>query len=226
MNKDMPIVCINLERATERRAMIEKEWISDRSCPVHFIEAYDRRKIDAGELLFDYDSTAAVKFFNRPLTPGEIACATSHALAVRYAKESNMESVVIIEDDMIPTFESYEQFNDILSHMQIEFPQSCAAMLHKEHLYLPYILAEKKQHFGIVSRASYGACMYYLHCSAYDSFLEDLLSYRAPADWHWKRYIDAKQLVAPIIPLAYHSGKETYIGNEYRGKASYREYIE
>lgn len=225
MNKDIQIVCINLERATERRAMIEKEWISDRGCPVHFIEAYDRRRIDAGELLFDYDLTAAVKFFNRALTAGEIACATSHALAVRYAKESNMESVVIIEDDMIPTFESYEQFNDILSHMQVEFPLSRAAMLHAEHPYMPYVFAEKRQHFGRISRASYGACVYYLHNDLYDSFLKDLLSYRAPADWHWKGYIDAKQLIAPTNPLAYHSGKDTYIGNEYRGKASYREYI-
>lgn len=226
MNKDIPIVCINLERATERRAMIEKEWISDRGCPVHFIEAYDRRRIDAGELLFNYDSTAAVNYMKRSLTSGEIACATSHALAINYAKENNLEHIVIIEDDVIPLFRDYNEFNSILSHLHTEYPQPCIAMLHCEFLALPYKFKEKKQYFNQVSRPTYGTWAYYLPSALYDSFTKDLLSYRAPADWHWKNYVSTNQLVAASSPLAYHASLNTYIGNEHRGKLSHRIHIE
>jgi GR25 family glycosyltransferase involved in LPS biosynthesis len=226
MNKETPIVCINLRRAVDRRSIIEKKWVQDRGCSVDFIEAYDRRSVDAGELLFDYDAKASIDFFKRELTSGEIACATSHALAVQYAKEKDMDHVVIIEDDMIPLFEDYREFNKKLSCMRDEFPLARIAMLHAAHPSLPYKFKQEKKYFGQVERASYGACVYYLHNTIYDLFLEDLLSYRAPADWHWQKYIDAGQLVSPIMPLAYHSGEDTFIGNAHRGKASYREYIE
>ena len=226
MNKETPIVCINLQRAKERREYIEKEWIAARGCSVHFIDAYDRREVEEGRLLYDCDPDAAVNYMKRNLTPGEIACITSHALAINYAKERQLDSVLIIEDDIEPLFKDYDELNSVLSYMSVEFPDSSIAMLQQEHLTLPYKVEEEKQYFKRVSRATYGTWSHYLNASIYDSFLEDLLSFKAPADWHWKKYCNAKQIVTPTIPLTHHIGKDTYIGNAHRGKAAYREYIE
>lgn len=95
--------CINLERAVERRERFTRDWIEGLGFPVKFFTAFDRRQVEAGEQRFPYDEAAARLRTRRPLTPGEIACATSHALVMREELEScGPEGVIIFEDDCHP----------------------------------------------------------------------------------------------------------------------------
>jgi GR25 family glycosyltransferase involved in LPS biosynthesis len=223
--KEIPIICINLARAKDRREYIEKEWIGNRGCPVHFIEACDRRDIEEGRFLFPYNKENSKNFLKRELTSGEIATVTSHVLALEYAKRNNFKEVIIIEDDVEPKFPTYNKLNEIMAHMHIEFPKARVAMLHQAHPYLRYIVCNRKEHFRQVKRASYGTCSYYVDSRVYDTFINSLLSFECPSDWYWSNFINEEQLVIPKIPLAIHIGKTTYIGNDYRGKVSHRTYI-
>jgi len=108
--------CINLDRATERRERFTKDWIDDLGFPVRFFSAFDRREVEAGKLHFSYDEATAKRRTGRPLSAGEIACVTSHALVMREEIEfCGPEGVFIFEDDCVPL----PGANEILRRVQM-----------------------------------------------------------------------------------------------------------
>lgn len=214
------ILCINLKRATERRSYIEKEWIEKRGCNVTFLEAFDRRELDNGKRLFDYDENAALKEINRKLTHGEVACITSHILAVKYVISNNIQDVVIIEDDAIPLFEKSYDLHNSLSQIGVEYPNAEISILHATHNGVTC-----NDHYGLASEPPWGNCAVYFKQSVYEEFVNDLSTFTRPADWYWHKYIEQGRVVIPVTPLIQHHGVTTYIGNDYRGKLGYRNYI-
>lgn len=223
--KEIPILCINLPRATERRDYIEKEWIDKRGCSIHFIDACDRRDVDSGNLLFDYNKLNAFKYLKRFLSNGEIACNISHIQAIQYAKEMGMESVIIIEDDSQPLFDNYTELNKVISNLDYEFPDATVAMLHEAQGYAPYKTSTVKKYFSLISYPSYGNVSIFLKNTVFDRQLDYLKSFERPADLYWKEFVKTNSLVKATVPLSKHLGNSTYIGNENRGAVAHRTFI-
>jgi len=56
--------------------------------------------------------------YNGPLNAGQLGCTLSHLGIIKYAKEHNLESIFIIEDDV----ELAENFNEVISKALDELP--------------------------------------------------------------------------------------------------------
>lgn len=211
----IPILCINLKRATERRSFIEEEWIEKRGCDVTFIEAYDRRDIETWKHLFDYDEDTAKKYIRRKLTPGEIGCIASHILTIQTAKANNMSEFVVIEDDAVPLFKNASEFYNSLSYIDKEYPHAEVAMLFERK----YVIKEKKEHYGLVSKTPWGNIALYFKSTGVDQFVNSLKLFHGPADWppYWEKYCKENKLITPLHPLIKHRGESTYIENIHRG---------
>lgn len=57
----IPIYCINLERAVERKHNIEKTWINGLGLQINFWKAYDRRDIENNKFIYPYDKNLTQK---------------------------------------------------------------------------------------------------------------------------------------------------------------------
>ena len=55
LSSQIPIFCINLQRATERRQLIQELWIDGLGIDINFWEAYDRRNIENGIYQYSYN---------------------------------------------------------------------------------------------------------------------------------------------------------------------------
>lgn len=100
---NIPIFCINLERAKERKQRIEDIWIKDLDFEITFMKAWDGEDIVSNNFYFQYNQDDIYKTIKRYLTPGEIACTTSHCMVYEYALKNNIDYCIVMEDDMLPT---------------------------------------------------------------------------------------------------------------------------
>ena len=69
MNNQISIFCVNLERATERKIRLSKEWIDNLKLDINFWQAYDRRDIETGKYIYDYDPIKAKQTIGSSLSP-------------------------------------------------------------------------------------------------------------------------------------------------------------
>jgi len=207
--------CINLDRATERRERFTKDWIDDLGFPVRFFSAFDRREVEAGKLHFSYDEATAKRRTGRPLSAGEIACATSHALVMREEIEfCGPEGVFIFEDDCVPL----PGANEILRRVQ-----TAASALHGVEVIAchkpqsSYTFSEKVNGAVRIIRPPWGSmCTWYSSQGLRRAY--DILScMEIPTDWLWRDLAVAEKFALLVPPVASHDGGTTYIGNEHRG---------
>jgi len=98
--EDIPILYINLNRATERRNKIE-EILNNSHLSYERIEAVDGTLFEKNEIKQKYNF--------RKLSTNEVACALSHIKAIQYAYDNSLDNVLILEDDC--SFE-YLEFKD------------------------------------------------------------------------------------------------------------------
>ena len=212
----LPILCVSLKRAVERRSLIEREWIMKRECPIQFIEAFDRREIVEGREIYKYDINASIGRIGRPLSSGERACATSHALAVKQAIDKNYEEVVIIEDDSYPNFSNYRTFVDYVKQCRLEFPDVKIGMLGSP-VDKGFTTSERKQYFSLLVDPSWGCVGTYLHNSIYQDYYNKLISMSGASDHYWWDYVPSKEIAISNTHLAIHQeNMPSYIGNEFR----------
>ena len=120
---NIPIFCINLERATERKEYIQKEWIDKLGFDITFWKAYDRRNIEQNKIIYPYDKNLTIKTIGRELNTGEIACSTSFCMLYEHCLNNNINEILIIEDDAIPINDTKKVFEYISAGKQ-EFPNS------------------------------------------------------------------------------------------------------
>jgi len=207
--------CINLERATERRERFTKDWIDGLGFPVRFFSAFDRRDVEAGRMHFPYDEDAAKRRTGRPLTAGEIACATSHALVMREEIEfCGPEGVFIFEDDCVP-LSGADQI--------VERAQSAAGALHGVEViacHKPrshYTFGEHVSGAVRIIRPPWGSMVTW-YCPQGLRRAYDILSrMEIPTDWLWRDLAAQGKFAMLVPPVAGHDGGTTYIGNEHRG---------
>ena len=216
---DIPILCVSLTRAHERREKIHRLWVQERQCNVEFIDAVDRRDVLSGAVKYTSPAPAPKR---RNLTAGEIACSLSHAKAIQTAKDRGYARCIIIEDDIIPLFKNPQELNEIINHHDQEFPCSKIALLFKDpgpSTGRPIRHAVKK-YFSSLSRAPWGCCCYAVKHNEYDRLHRFFSSLMWPADWYWSIEYAKKGRIALVNePLAAHEGSTTYIGNEFRIEA-------
>ena len=82
---------------------MEKKILFALDFDIEFFTAFDRRELDKGNYVFPYDEEKTIKLIGRPLSQGEIACATSHLLLLKHALEKGYNEIVVMEDDIRPT---------------------------------------------------------------------------------------------------------------------------
>jgi glycosyl transferase family 25 len=100
---DLPIYCISLTRATERRRLMAAQVRKMGLRRFEFLDAVDARTLTMEQLLESgtYDSVTCRQFHSRDLTINEIACSLSHAAAYRRVVEEGHPWSLILEDDAL-----------------------------------------------------------------------------------------------------------------------------
>jgi len=206
--------CINLERATERRDQFTKDWVDGLGFPIKFFPAFDRRDVEAGKMHFPYSKSVAKRRTYRPLTAGEIACATSHALLMREELElCGPEGVFIFEDDCA----SLPGADKI-----VERVQAAAAALHGVEAIICYkpdsehSLGEEAGGAARVVKPPWGSQITWYSQQGLRLAYDILSRMEIPVDWLWRDLIAKRKLAMLVPPVSMHAGGTTYIGNEYR----------
>jgi GR25 family glycosyltransferase involved in LPS biosynthesis len=212
------IFCINLERATERRRMIEEEWVQKRNIPIEFFTAFDRREIEKGIYPFPYNQDETLKRIKRPLSSGEIACASSHCMLLQTALNKGLEEIIILEDDCLPTKNtSMEKIEQAIVNCKKAFPNVQVLIMHEPDAHVR--IAHTINGIHLLAFPPFGFMMVWLSKQAMKLLVNDLSTMCYPADWLWaKRFLPMKAIALCEIPFGYNAAQgNTYIGNEFRG---------
>lgn len=214
----IPIFCINLERATERRQFVEEQWVHKHGIDIVFWKAFDRRRIDIfGEYIYPHEpEIAAENTGGRLMSSGEIACATSHCMLYEHLLAEGHEEVIVMEDDITPTFMRKEGFFKRVKQARVEFPQLEAVLLHKPHV--KWESEKTGKYFSVLKHSPFGNQCTYFTRKGLEIAVEDLSSGNVIADHIWNRVFTPQGLLGLATPpLVHHLHKTTYIGNEGRG---------
>jgi GR25 family glycosyltransferase involved in LPS biosynthesis len=153
---NIPIFCINLERATERRKKIEKLWIEELGFDITFWKGWDRRDIEKGKYYFPYNEEKTTKHIKRKLSQGEVACATSHSMIHEYCLNNNITDYIVMEDDIKPTgiYKNAQDLFHLLKMGKSEFPDVKIYLLHRTPC--KFKTTETKRHFSRLLTAPWG----------------------------------------------------------------------
>jgi len=212
----MKIFCLNLKRATERREMIEKEWMKKHGFDIEFFNAFDRRDLNTGNYIFPYDEEKTIKLIGRPLSHGEIACATSHLLLLKHAMKMGYDEIVVMEDDIIPTeYTTVKSMEKAIATCKKEFPHSNVLIMHHNDGRAKTIASKKG--INLLSFPPYGYRLVWLNKKAMKLLIQDLSTMSYPADSLWiLRFIPMRTLSMTEKPLGFGDAKHSYIGEQYR----------
>ena len=99
----IPVYCINLPSAKERRAFMLEQVDRTEFSNFQFIEGINGAELDVEGLTRDglYDDATARKYHGRPLRLGEIALSLSHGKIYDQVVANNQKMALILEDDAI-----------------------------------------------------------------------------------------------------------------------------
>lgn len=185
---NIPIFCINLERATERRAKTQRLWVDGLGLDITFIKAWDRRDIDAGKFLYEYDPKATQSAIGRQLTSGEIACSTSHCIALQRALDSGAEHCIVMEDDVLPSpGVDASSFERVLL-VREELPECSVVLLHEIHEFMNKVgVIKDTPNFRVLCRPPWGTQMTFYTRDGMEKVLQALRSMRYASD-NWKAF--------------------------------------
>jgi GR25 family glycosyltransferase involved in LPS biosynthesis len=206
---NIPIFCINLERATERRKKIEKLWIEELGFDITFWKAWDRRDIENGKFYYPYNPELTQNTIKRQLSSGEIACATSHCMVYEYALKNNLEYCIVMEDDIFPN-PIFQYLNDkklpkiVFNYIKkclIEHPSTNILLMHRVCCDNRFSIKQEKEHCYITHTPPYGAQMNYYSLSGIHNTLEVLKTMQYLVDEYPKIITDVCLIKCPI---AYH----------------------
>jgi GR25 family glycosyltransferase involved in LPS biosynthesis len=221
----IPIFCINLERATERKKHIQKEWIDKLGFDITFWKAYDRRDIEQNKIIYPYDKHLAIKMIGRELNTGEIACATSFCMLYHYIIKHNYKEVIVMEDDVTPLISDRNELYNNIYIAHEEFDSYDILLLHniEQRFFKKYqnVYYDIKSCFSRYRICPWGNQMLYLKLSAVKKIYSKLIQMYCPADYP-QQELSAKELIICGInnPLCYHiwDGRDSksYIQNQHR----------
>jgi GR25 family glycosyltransferase involved in LPS biosynthesis len=228
--KDIPIYCINLKRAEGRKKIILHEWTDKRGININFFDAFDRQSADINNLPEPYNynllnkniSSKEKRFlskeFKREMTIGEICCSISHCNLLKKLIDEGVEEAIILEDDAIPLFESYEEFFNSIEECKKENENLSILLLHDPSS-LPYgnkiKVFKSKKNYKILSK--FVACTQAIYYSkeGMKKYYESASRLIAPIDLSSQFIIiDEKLLNLINKPLVKHETLTTYINED------------
>lgn len=231
----IPIFCINLERATERKAYIEENWIKKFDLPITFWKAYDRRDIEKGRFIFPYDESKALQTIYRQMSDGEIACATSFAMLYQYLIQNKIPEAIIMEDDVIPLISHKNDLFDAIKIGKNEFPNAQVILLHKPspkdmRESRDKIYYEKKQYFSLCEQTPWGNLLFYITLDAVKKYFKMFRIISNVADGPQRILCKEQKVIIVNNPLCSHIGWDqtlysSYIGAQYRASKPNRKFI-
>lgn len=231
IKNQIKIFCINLERAKERKSIIEEKWIKDLNLKINFWKAHDRRKIEEGDYVFNYDKEQSIKVLGRELSSGEVACATSHYQLFVHILESNIDECIIMEDDIVPLIKNKKTMFEAIQEAKCEFPSSGMILMHNPHPMQMKtcpneIFFVRKKVSSLCRTAPWGTQFFYINKMClnlvYDYLCDNKskITISKPADYFQKDFLSPMQIVSILNqPLCHHdwsSSSTTYIGNNLR----------
>jgi GR25 family glycosyltransferase involved in LPS biosynthesis len=224
----IPIFCINLERATERKAFIQKEWIDKLGFDIKFWNGYDRRDIENNKFVYSYNKEAAIKIMDRELSHGEIACATSFCMLYDHLLKNNYDEVIIMEDDASPLINDKYILFKTIEYGKKEYPESNFMLLHGKN---PSIKTQKtiskQKYFSEIMPIPWGNILIYLDNIAIKKTYATLKEMICPADYPQRMLSANKELNVIVVnnSLCKHNTNKTYIGNDLRFIKNIRDFI-
>jgi len=218
----MKFYCLNLPRAVDRRAQMQRLWTEERGFELEFFPAVDRRDIAAGAFPLPYDPAAARSRCGRELTPGEVACATSHHLLLRHALAAGHTEIVVMEDDILPAAHTTPPaVNAAIQSALTTFPRLGVLILHEA--LQPVRAWETRGDTALLAEPPFGFCCVWLNARAMELLARDLATLCYPADWLWtRRFAPMKTVAMTTTPFCTHDGKDSYIGNSSAGPQARR----
>lgn len=228
---EIPIFCINLKRAKERKKNIEEKWANNLGLNINFWNAYDRREIEKGNYIYKYEKNKVLEEIGRELSLGEIACATSFCLLYEHILKNDINEVLIMEDDIEPEIFEGQIIDKIIKKGKTEFPKSNIMLMHNppsiNEKNKSLIFNIKKNVFSQCLVPPWGNQLFYANAHAINFLYEFLKQMRCPADYPQREYAKKHTVIITNRPLCKHywSGESavTYIGNE--GRNTKRKFV-
>ena len=223
---NIPIFCLNLERATERKEYIQKEWIDKLGFNINFWKSYDRRDIENNNYIYQYNKELAEQNFGRELSYGEIACATTFCMLYEYLLNNYYEEAIIMEDDIIPLISDKKELFHTIDQGKIEFPLSELMLLHRSRN--PHGVSIKREYHSLCKSPCWGNQLFYINKAGLIKTHNILKTMSCPADAPQRVLAQLDIVIASNKPLCDHrwtgGDSTTYIGNSFRGTS--RKFIE
>jgi glycosyl transferase family 25 len=166
----MHTIIINLARATERRATMERQCAALGLIP-EFLDATDGRALsDADRALVDHAARKRITPY--PLSDNEIGCALSHRRAMQRIIDNNWPMAVIIEDDARLSSE----FPAILSAIEnVIFPFDVIDLHRKlktDEIFIPLALLGQSNRLGRIGYTHMGCITYVVSRAGAERFLK------------------------------------------------------
>lgn len=220
----IPIFCIHLERATERKVLIQDLWVNKLGLDITFWPAYDRRLVEKDQMIYPYNRTKALSIMERELNDGEIACATSFCLLYEHIMQNNIVECIILEDDVIPLVYDKETIFSTIGKGKEEFPEVQMMILHKPAEidlvnHPTSIFYHKKTHSSLCRVTPWGNLCFYVTIDAVRYAWQLLRQMCCVADYPQRELAMANKVIIANNPICEHYESEqtkTYIGNYYR----------
>ena len=206
------IFVINLERNKERRETIEKQFKSYNITNYEFIKGIDGNTLTNDLISLNVKTRKNIdKKYKNHFSNKEIACLKSHALAISKAIKDKLDSVIILEDDIVIC----EDWNSRLDKLIKITPKKW------NHIYLSgfpagYDLIENQDQFNPLafapflhvekSKTTMGAFSYMLKKEVFNIVKKEYLSFTTPTDNIIDKLIKSGELISySFFPyLTYH----------------------
>lgn len=220
---NIPVVCINLPRAVDRREATLRLWkpILGDSLKMH--DAIDRRGIENGGITPPIPREVH-RDLGRRLTSGETACLLSHLAALTtYRNLIGKEGLIVMEDDVDPLPEAHSLLR-IIQQARLEAPKVDMLLLCEP--VNAYFIARETPTIRIASphQYPYGCTMVWYSPKAIDDYFARMSSLDVPADYR-AEFCHQGRVGILKHPVARHQGHDTYIGNQHRGTAAQRVFM-
>jgi GR25 family glycosyltransferase involved in LPS biosynthesis len=220
---DIPIYCINLKRARERREKMLQEWTIKRGIDLIFFEAFDRRNLDINNL----PSPFSLK--NKKLSTGEICCSISHAMLLQLIISKGHNQAIVLEDDADPLFENKYDFFNKLNTYKLDKNQANIILMHdrlNENLtgsngkFKPFMTKDQisfqKYHHILKYRCIGAQSIFYKDRKAMKHSFLSISLLDCPTDWAWNHFLGKTNVKLGIYanPLTSHKPEDSYINEE------------
>jgi GR25 family glycosyltransferase involved in LPS biosynthesis len=223
----IPIFCINLKRANERREAMVQEWTIKRGIDLIFFTAFDRRNLDRNNL------PNSLLLNNSKLSDGEICCSISHLSLLNSIISSGIQQAIILEDDAMPLFQNKNEFFERINQYKLDQNQADMILMHNRlhhnlHVQPPILsidqLIIQEHHHILKYRCTCTQSIFYKNTEAMKQYSAGLSRLDCPADWATNHFLQNSKTKLGIFtkPLTAHETNCTYIDGK-RGPIVYLE---